>query len=100
MSKLIMDDTTNPIVEKHTLLEKIFNQKYVLEAQGLLNKDTYDLMQYTMSPKYYEEANWKNVKEAFNQLGMRTMDAAKALSKLAEVWRNEQRNNQRRNRKM
>ena len=84
---LISTNNTGPIKEKYTLMERLFNQKYILETQGLLFKNQYDLAQYTIPPSY-EEENWKKINESLQQIGYRAEDAAKAMSKLVEVWQN------------
>lgn len=86
--KVLMTNETGPIKEKHTLMERIFNQKYILESQGLIFKNQYDLTQY-ITPPSYEGENWKKINEAMMQFGQRAEDAAKAMSKLVEVWQNE-----------
>ena len=85
--KILMTNETGPIKEKHTLMERIFNQKYILEAQGLIFKNQYDLTQYTIPPSY-ENEYWKKVNESFQQMGQKANDAAKAINKLVEVWQN------------
>lgn len=86
--KVLMTNETGPIKEKHTLMERISNQKYILESQGLIFKNQYDLTQY-ITPPSYESENWKKINEAMMQFGQRAEDAAKAMSKLVEVWQNE-----------
>lgn len=94
MKRIITTNETGPIKMKHTLMERLFNQRYVLEAQGFLMNNTYDLTQYTIPPEY-EGENWKKINESFIEFGTRAQDAAKALSKFAEVYRDEYRKNQR-----
>ena len=86
--KIIMTNDTGPIKEKHTLMERLFNQRYILEAQGLIFKNQYDLTQYTIPPSYDYE-NWKKINESMTKFGQGAEDAAKAMSKLVEVWQNE-----------
>lgn len=86
--KTIMTNDTGPIKEKHTLMERLFNQRYILEAQGLISNNQYDLTQYTIPPSYDYE-NWKKINESMTKFGQRAEDAAKAMSKLVEVWQNE-----------
>lgn len=86
--RIITTNETGPIKEKHTLMERLFNQKYILESQGLIFKNQYDLTQYTIPPAY-EGENWKKINESFHEFGKRANDAAKAMSKLVEVWQNE-----------
>lgn len=85
--RLITTNETGPIKEKHTILERLCNQKNVLEAQGLIFKNQYDLTQYTIPPSY-ESEYWKTVNESLQQVGQKANDAAKAMSKLVEVWQN------------
>ena len=85
--RLITTNEIGPIKERHTILERLSNQKNVLEAQGLIFKNQYDLTQYTIPPSY-EDESWKKVNESFQQVGYRENDAAKAMSKLVEVWQN------------
>lgn len=87
VKRVITTNETGPIKEKHTILEQLFNQRYILEAQGLIFKNQYDLTQYTISPSY-ESEYWKKVNESLQQVGQKTNDAAKAMSKLVEVWQN------------
>lgn len=82
--RLITTNETGPIKERHTILERLSNQKNVLEAQGLIFKNQYDLTQYTIPPSY-ENESWKKVNESFQQVGQKANDAAKAMSKLVEV---------------
>lgn len=91
---IITTNETGPIKEKHTLMERIFNQRYILESQGLLFNNTYDLTKYTIQPEY-EEDNWSKINNSFVQFGMATLEAAKALSKLSEVYENERRKDKR-----
>lgn len=86
--RLITTNETGPIKERHTILERLSNQKNVLEAQGLIFKNQYNLTQYTIPPSY-ESEYWKKVNESLQQVGQRANDAAKAISKLVEVWQNE-----------
>lgn len=86
--RLITTNETGPIKEKCTILERLSNQKNVLEAQGLIFKNQYDLTQYTIPPSY-ESKYWKKVNESLQQVGQKANDAAKAMSKLVEVWQNE-----------
>ena len=83
--RLITTNETGPIKERHTILERLSNQKNVLEAQGLIFKNQYDLTQYIIPPSY-ESEYWKKVNESLQQVGQKTNDAAKAMSKLVEVW--------------
>lgn len=85
--RIITTNETGPIKEKHTILERLSNQKNVLEAQGLIFKNQYDLTQYTIPPSY-ESEYWKKVNESLNKVGQKANDAAKAMSKLVEVWQN------------
>lgn len=82
--RLITTNETGPIKERHTILERLSNQKNVLEAQGLIFKNQYDLTQYTIPPSY-EDESWKKVNESFQQVGQKANDAAKAMNKLVEV---------------
>lgn len=82
--RLITTNETGPIKERHTILERLSNQKNVLEAQGLIFKNQYDLTQYTISPSY-EDESWKKVNESFQQVGQKANDTAKAMNKLVEV---------------
>ena len=84
IKRIITTNETDPMKEKHTILERLFNQKYILEAQGLIFKNQYDLEQYTIPPSY-EGESWKKI------------DTAKAMSKLVEVWKDA---NKRRDSKM
>ena len=84
--RIVTTNNTGPIQEKHTILERLFNQRYILEAQGLIFKNQYDLTQYTIPPSY-EGENWKKINESFQQVGNRVNDAAKAMNKLVEVWK-------------
>ena len=86
--KHIMTDNTRPIKEKYTLMERLLNQKYILEAQGLLFKNQYDLTQYIVPPSYDQDEVWHKVNISFNNFGIKVNDAAKAISKLVEVWQN------------
>lgn len=85
--RLITTNETGPIKERHTILERLSNQKNVLEAQGLIFKNQYDLTQYVIPPSY-ESEYWKKVNESLQQVGQKANDAAKAMSKLVEVWQN------------
>ena len=85
--RLITTNETGPIKERHTILERLSNQKNVLEAQGLIFKNQYDLTQYVIPPSY-ESEYWKKVNESLQQMGQKANDAAKAMSKLVEVWQN------------
>lgn len=85
VKRIITTNETGPIKEKHTILERLFNRRYILEAQGFIFKNQYDLTQYTISPSY-ESEYWKKVNEALQQVGQKANDAAKAMSKLVEVW--------------
>lgn len=96
VKRVITTNETDPIKEKHTILERLFNQRYILEAQGLIFKNQYDLTQYTIPPSY-ESESWKKVNESFQLVGQRANDSAKALSKLVEVWKDA---NKRRDSKM
>jgi hypothetical protein len=96
VKRIITTNETGPIKEKHTILERLFNQRYILEAQGFIFKNQYDLTQYTIPPSY-EDESWKKVNESFQQVGYRANDAAKAMSKLVEVWQDA---NKRRDSKM
>lgn len=87
VKRVITTNETGPIKEKHTILEQLFNQRYILEAQGLIFKNQYDLTQYVIPPSY-ESEYWKKVNEALQQVGQKANDAAKAMSKLVEVWQN------------
>ena len=87
VKRIITTNETGPIKEKHTILERLFNQRYILEAQGLIFKNQYDLTQYVIPPSY-ESEYWKKVNEALQQVGQKANDAAKAMSKLVEVWQN------------
>lgn len=82
--RLITTNETGPIKERHTILERLSNQKNVLEAQGLIFKNQYNLTQYTIPPSY-EDESWKKVNESFQQVGQKANDAAKAMNKLVEV---------------
>lgn len=84
VKRVITTNETGPIKEKHTILERLFNQRYILEAQGLIFKNQYDLTQYVIPPSY-ESEYWKKVNEALQQVGQKANDAAKAMSKLVEV---------------
>ena len=84
---LITTNETGPIKERHTILERLSNQKNVLEAQGLIFKNQYNLTQYVIPPSY-ESEYWKKVNESLQQVGQKANDAAKAMSKLVEVWQN------------
>lgn len=83
--KKIMTNETGPIKEKHTILERLFNQKYILESQGLLTNNTYDLTQYSIPPTY-DENNWKKVQEAFYKMGSSINDVANAFSEFAKKY--------------
>lgn len=96
VKRIITTNETGPIKEKHTILERLFNQRYILEAQGLIFKNQYDLTQYTIPPSY-ESESWKKVNESFQLMGQRANDSARALSKLVEVWKDA---NKRRDSKM
>ena len=85
--RLITTNETGPIKERHTILERLSNQKNVLEAQGLIFKNQYNLTQYVIPPSY-ESEYWKKVNESLQQVGQKANDAAKAMSKLVEVWQN------------
>ena len=85
VKRIITTNETGPIKEKHTILERLFNQRYILEAQGFIFKNQYDLTQYTIPPSY-EDESWKKVNKSFQQVGHRANDAAKAMRKLVEVW--------------
>ena len=61
IKRIIATNETDPMKEKHTILERLFNQKYILEAQGLIFKNQYDLEQYTIPPSY-ESKSWKKKK--------------------------------------
>ena len=87
VKRVITTNVTGPIKEKHTILERLFNQRYILEAQGLIFKNQYDLTQYVIPPSY-ESEYWKKVNESLQQVGQKANDAAKAMSKLVEVWQN------------
>ena len=87
VKRVITTNETDPIKEKHTILERLFNQRYILEAQGLIFKNQYDLTQYVIPPSY-ESEYWKKVNESLQQVGQKANDAAKAMSKLVEVWQN------------
>ena len=87
VKRVITTNETGPIKEKHTILERLFNQRYILEAQGLIFKNQYNLTQYVIPPSY-ESEYWKKVNESLQQVGQRANDAAKAMSKLVEVWQN------------
>ena len=87
VKRVITTNETGPIKEKHTILERLFNQRYILEAQGLIFKNQYDLTQYVIPPSY-ESEYWKKVNESLQQVGQKANDAAKAMSKLVEVWQN------------
>lgn len=86
--RLITINGTGSIKERHTILERLSNQKNVLEAQRLIFKNQYDLTQYIIPPSYKSEY-WKKVNESLQQVGQKANDAAKAMSKLVEVWQNE-----------
>lgn len=85
VKRIITTNETGPIKEKHTTLERLFNRRCILEAQGFIFKNQYDLTQYTIPPSY-EDESWKKVNESFQLVGQRVNDAAKAMSKLVEVW--------------
>ena len=85
--RIITTNETGPIKEKHTILERLVNQRNILEAQGLIFKNQYDLTQYAIPPSY-ESEYWKKVNESLQQVGQKANDAAKAMSKLVEVWQN------------
>ena len=87
VKRVITTNETGPIKEKHTILEQLFNQRYILEAQGLIFKNQYDLTQYVIPPSY-ESEYWKKVNESLQQVGQKANDAAKAMNKLVEVWQN------------
>lgn len=87
VKRVITTNETGPIKEKHTILERLFNQRYILEAQGLIFKNQYDLTQYVIPPSY-ESEYWKKVNESLQQVGQKANDAAKAMSKLVEVQQN------------
>ena len=87
VKRVITTNETGPIKEKHTILERLVNQRNILEAQGLIFKNQYDLTQYTIPP-FYESEYWKKVNESLNKVGQKANDAAKAMSKLVEVWQN------------
>lgn len=87
VKRIITTNETGPIKEKHTILERLFNQKYILEAQGLIFKNQYDLTQYTIPPSY-ESEYWKKVNKSLQQVGQKANDAAKTINKLVEVWQN------------
>ena len=87
VKRIITTNETGPIKEKHTILERLFNQRYILEAQGLIFKNQYNLTQYVIPPSY-ESEYWKKVNESLQQVGQRANDAVKAMSKLVEVWQN------------
>lgn len=87
VKRVITTNETGPIKEKHTILERLFNQRYILEAQGLIFKNQYNLTQYVIPPSY-ESEYWKKVNESLQQVGQKANDAAKAMSKLVEVWQN------------
>lgn len=38
VKRIITTNETGPIKEKHTILERLFNQRYILEDQGLIFK--------------------------------------------------------------
>ena len=84
IKRIITTNETGPMKEKHTILERLFNQRYILEAQGLIFNNQYDLEQYTIPPSY-ESKSWKKI------------DTAKAMSKLMEVGKDA---NKRRDSKM
>lgn len=87
VKRVITTNETGPIKEKHTILERLFNQRYILEAQEFIFKNQYDLTQYVIPPSY-ESEYWKKVNESLQQVGQKANDAAKAMSKLVEVWQN------------
>lgn len=87
VKRVITTNETGPIKEKHTILERLFNQRYILEAQEFIFKNQYDLTQYTIPPSY-EDESWKKVNEALQQVGQKANDAAKTINKLVEVWQN------------
>lgn len=87
VKRVITTNETGPIKEKHTTLERLFNQRCILEAQGLIFKNQYDLTQYVIPPSY-ESEYWKKVNESLQQVGQKANDAAKAMSKLVEVQQN------------
>lgn len=58
IKRIITTNITGPMKEKHTILERLFNQRYILEAQGLILNNQYDLEQYTIPPSY-ESESWK-----------------------------------------
>lgn len=87
VKRIITTNETGPIKEKHTILERLFNQRYILEAQEFIFKNQYDLTQYVIPPSY-ESEYWKKVNESLQQVGQKANDAAKAMSKLVEVWQN------------
>ena len=87
VKRVITTNETGTIKEKHTILERLFDQRYILEAQGLIFKNQYDLTQYVIPPSY-ESEYWKKVNESLQQVGQKANDAAKAMSKLVEVWKN------------
>lgn len=87
VKRVITTNETGPIKEKHTILERLFNQRYILEAQEFIFKNQYDLTQYAIPPSY-ESEYWKKVNESLQQVGQKANDAAKAMSKLVEVWQN------------
>ena len=87
VKRVITTNETGPIKEKHTILERLFNQRYILEAQRLIFKNQYNLTQYVIPPSY-ESEYWKKVNESLQQVGQKANDAAKAMSKLVEVWQN------------
>ena len=62
--RLITTNETGLIKERHTILERLVNQKNILEAQGLIFKNQYDLTQYVIPPSY-ESEYWKKVNEQF-----------------------------------
>lgn len=85
--KSITTNETNPIQEKHTILERLFNQKYILESQGLLFDRSYELTQYSLPQQTHDDA-WSSILMSLQAVGARADDAARALSHFAEVYRN------------
>lgn len=82
---------TNPIQEKHTILERISKQKSLLEAQGLLNKDLDEYLQYQYSPRneeiYALNKSIRAMCDAMKKIGTSFSDACKSLCKAMEVFK-------------
>lgn len=58
IKRIITTNITGPMKEKHNILERLFNQRYILEAQGFILNNQYNLEQYTILPSY-ESESWK-----------------------------------------